>query len=75
MICQTIRIRIRNAREISQPARKAKLKLKELDNCQIGDQWVSDQVMFVQFADEPTYCVARLSVVSTVLNFKKWIAK
>ena len=38
MICQTIHIRIRNAREISQPARKAKLKLKELDNCQIGDQ-------------------------------------
>ena len=52
MICQTIRIRIRNAWEISQPARKAKLKLKELDNCQIGDQWP------VHFADEPTYCVA-----------------
>ena len=35
MICQTIRIQIRNAWEISQPARKAKLKLKELDNCQV----------------------------------------
>ena len=45
MICQTIRIQIRNAWEISQPARKAKLKLKELDNCQVGDQWpVSDEI-------------------------------
>ena len=45
MICQTIRIRIRNAWEISQAARKAKLKLKELDNCQVGDQWpVSDEI-------------------------------
>ena len=40
MICQIIYIRIRNAWEISQPARKvggnsAKLKLKELDNCQV----------------------------------------
>ena len=40
MICQIIRIRIRNAWEILQPARKAKLKLKELDNCQVGDQLV-----------------------------------
>ena len=38
MICQTIHIRICNASEISQPAQKAKLKLKELDNCQVGDQ-------------------------------------
>ena len=38
MICQIIRIRIRNASEISQQAQKAKLKLKELDNCQVGDQ-------------------------------------
>ena len=40
MICQIIRIRIRKAWEISQPARKVggnstKLKLKELDNCQV----------------------------------------
>ena len=40
MICEIIRIRIRNAREISQPVRKAKLNLKELDNCQVGDQLV-----------------------------------
>ena len=33
MICQIIRIQIRNAWEISQPPRK--LKLKELDNCQV----------------------------------------
>ena len=39
MICQIICIRICNAWEISQPARKAKLKLKELDNCQVGDRW------------------------------------
>ena len=32
-ICQIIRIRIRNAWEVLQPARK--LKLKELDNCQV----------------------------------------
>ena len=43
MKCQTIRIR--NAWEISQPVRKAKLKLKELDNFQVGDQWpVSDEI-------------------------------
>ena len=40
MICQIIRIRIRNACEILQLVRKvggnsAKLKLKELDNCQV----------------------------------------
>ena len=40
MMCQIISIQIRNAWEISQPARKvgensAKLKLKELDNCQV----------------------------------------
>ena len=40
MICQIIRIRIRNAWEISEPVRKVegnsgKLKLKELDNCQV----------------------------------------
>ena len=29
------------------------------------------QVMFVHFADAPTYCVARLRTVSTVLNFTK----
>ena len=30
--------------------------------------------MFVHFADAPTYCVARLRTVSTVLNFTKWMA-
>ena len=39
-ICQIIRIRIRNAWEILQLAWKAKLKLKELDNCQVCDQLV-----------------------------------
>ena len=30
--------------------------------------------MLVHFADAPTYCVAWLRTVSTVLNFTKWMA-
>ena len=45
MICQIIRFRICNAWEILQPAWKAKLKLKELDNCQVGNLVTSDQLV------------------------------